>query len=146
MAGADADTLQSLIEKSLVRHSSGRYWMLETIREYAAERLADSDERERLEQAHAEWCLETVDGHDFEESVRRAWSEFHNVRKATAWAAQNGGDLALRLALELPKALSVRGSLDEARVCIERALDTAETSPAELRAEALHEAAGIALR
>ena len=36
---ADLDTLQSLVEKSLVRFTDGRYWLLETIREYAGERL-----------------------------------------------------------------------------------------------------------
>ena len=35
-ASADLDTLQSLVEKSLLRFSGERYWMLETIREYAA--------------------------------------------------------------------------------------------------------------
>ena len=39
VADADLDTLQSLVEKSLVRFTDGRYWMLETIREYASERL-----------------------------------------------------------------------------------------------------------
>src|SRR5581483_5823665 len=44
VADADLDTLQSLVEKSLVRHTNGRFWMLETIREYALERLAASGE------------------------------------------------------------------------------------------------------
>jgi predicted ATPase len=44
VAGADLDTLQSLVDKSLLRHSEERYWMLETIREYAAERLEASAE------------------------------------------------------------------------------------------------------
>ena len=35
---ADLDTLQSLVEKSLLRHTDGRFWMLETIREFAGER------------------------------------------------------------------------------------------------------------
>ena len=42
VADAELDTLQSLVEKSLVRFTNERYWMLETIREYAAERLAVS--------------------------------------------------------------------------------------------------------
>ncbi len=44
---ADVDTLQSLVEKSLLRWSGERYSMLETIREFAAEQL-DPDEREEL--------------------------------------------------------------------------------------------------
>jgi len=42
VAGADLDTLQSLVDKSLVRRTAGRYWMLETIREFAAEALEAS--------------------------------------------------------------------------------------------------------
>ena len=45
VAEADLDTLQSLVDKSLVRHTSERFWMLETIREYARERLTQSGER-----------------------------------------------------------------------------------------------------
>jgi predicted ATPase len=40
---ADVDTLQSLVEKSLLRVSNERYWLLETIREFAAEQLDDHD-------------------------------------------------------------------------------------------------------
>ena len=43
---ADLDTLQSLVDKSLLRFTNERYWMLETIREYAADRLRESDEKE----------------------------------------------------------------------------------------------------
>jgi len=39
VAGADPDTLQSLVEKSLLRRTGDRFWMLETIREFALERL-----------------------------------------------------------------------------------------------------------
>ena len=46
---AGLDTLQSLVDKSLVRMREGdRFWMLETIREYAAERLEESGEADRL--------------------------------------------------------------------------------------------------
>ncbi len=60
ICGADPDTLQSLVDKSLVRrrdHAAGepRFWMLETIREYAAERLASSGLNEELGRAHAGW-------------------------------------------------------------------------------------------
>ncbi len=48
VAAADVDALQSLVDKSLLRPSEERYWMLETIREYAAERLAGRDEEDRL--------------------------------------------------------------------------------------------------
>ena len=46
VAEADLDMLQSLVDKSLVRHAGERYWMLETIREYAGERLRASGDLE----------------------------------------------------------------------------------------------------
>ena len=42
VADADLDALQSLVEKSLLRHTNERFWMLETIREFALERLVES--------------------------------------------------------------------------------------------------------
>ncbi len=54
---ADIDTLQSLVEKSLVRFTGGRYWMLETIREYASERLAGADDGIESERRHSEFFI-----------------------------------------------------------------------------------------
>ena len=42
---ADLDLLQSLVDKSLLRHTGGRFWMLETIREFARERLQQLADR-----------------------------------------------------------------------------------------------------
>ena len=39
ICGADVDAIASLVDKSLLRRTGDRYWMLETIREFAAERL-----------------------------------------------------------------------------------------------------------
>jgi len=52
IAGADVDALQSLVEKSLLRFTDERYWMLETIRHYAGERLRESGEAEVIELRH----------------------------------------------------------------------------------------------
>jgi predicted ATPase len=63
---AELDTLQSLVEKSLLRFSDERYWMLETIREYAAERLEDASLTDRLAERHAGWyarLLERAEPH-----------------------------------------------------------------------------------
>jgi non-specific serine/threonine protein kinase len=55
---ADIDTLQSLVDKSLVRlRESDRFWMLETIREYATEQLDASPEAGELRHRHAEHFL-----------------------------------------------------------------------------------------
>ncbi len=49
---ADLDTLQSLVEKSLLRYTAERYWMLETIRGLALEKLAESDADEEVGARH----------------------------------------------------------------------------------------------
>ena len=58
--GADPDTIQSLLDKSLLRRSEDdapRYWMLETIRELAAERLVSEGEDAAVRRTHAEHYL-----------------------------------------------------------------------------------------
>ncbi len=50
---ADLDTLQSLVDKSLLRHSGERFWMLQTIREYARELLEEHDESNVVRRQHA---------------------------------------------------------------------------------------------
>lgn len=63
VAGADLDLLESLLDKSLVRHRPGesgpdRYWLLETIREYAAARLEESGEGDVLRQRHRDYFVQ----------------------------------------------------------------------------------------
>jgi predicted ATPase/class 3 adenylate cyclase len=59
---ADLDTLQSLVEKSLLRftpsESGGRYWMLETVREYAAERSRSSGTERTVRDRHTDYFVE----------------------------------------------------------------------------------------
>ena len=57
VADAGLDTLQSLVEKSLLRFSNERYWMLETIREYARQQLAEAGEVEAYAGRHADYFL-----------------------------------------------------------------------------------------
>jgi tetratricopeptide (TPR) repeat protein len=57
IADADVDTLQSLVDKSLVRRSGGRFWMLETIAELARERFQTSVDADEIGRRHAEWFL-----------------------------------------------------------------------------------------
>jgi predicted ATPase len=58
VCGADPDTLQSLLDKSLVDRRDAdisRFWMLETIREFAAELLSASGNLDQVREAHAAW-------------------------------------------------------------------------------------------
>jgi predicted ATPase len=57
VAGADIDILQSLIEKSLLRFTNKRYWMLETIRDFALQELTRCDEADDVGERHTEFFL-----------------------------------------------------------------------------------------
>jgi predicted ATPase len=98
---ADEDTLQSLLDKSLLRRRDGptgesRYWMLETIRQFATERLNDRDERDALARRHAEWHAELAER--LQEPMRdgdpdataRLTAEIDNIRGALDWLARQG--------------------------------------------------------
>jgi len=92
VADADLDTLQSLVEKSLLRFTNERYWMLETIREYAAERLEESGQMEALRRRHAEFVLELAVSANLgadaggEQRHDLIIPEQDNVRAALSWA------------------------------------------------------------
>jgi len=101
---ADLDTLQSLVEKSLLRFTDERYWMLETIREYALDRLATDGYLPDLAALHARWVaalaeLSEPDWYGSESSrwVARLESELANVRAAVAWGLSHDRELALMI-------------------------------------------------
>ena len=90
---ADLDTLQSLVEKSLLRFSDERYWMLETIREYAVERLDQMGKMDDVERLHTAWVLSLL-GEDTptlaEEWVAVLRPEAANVRVTLDRALRRG--------------------------------------------------------
>ena len=118
---ADLDTLQSLVEKSLVRFSNERYWMLETIKEYALEELTTTDELADLRQRHAGWLIETMGeawtpwyGRTTPEWLARADREHANVREALTHLVDAGPaeDLA-RLVVVMRNFWFLKGGLVE---------------------------------
>jgi predicted ATPase/class 3 adenylate cyclase len=119
---ADVDTLQSLVEKSLLRWSGERYAMLETIREFAAEQLGP-DEREELLRRLTAHVVELADAgtaalHTADESAvsARLAPDYANVRVAVthALAAGEAEDVAFVLGGLYPFLIS-HGQLTEAR-------------------------------
>jgi tetratricopeptide (TPR) repeat protein len=148
---ADLDTLESLVDKSLVRIREGdRFWMLETIREYAAERLESSGEADELRRRHAEHYLVLARKLEPHASVSKDWldrleTEHDNVRAALDRLPTQGDT---QLALELSEAVwrfwKTRGHQPEARRRFAGLLAADETRTA-ARAHALNAAAGMAV-
>jgi len=83
VADADIDTLQSLVDKSLVLHSGERFWMLQTIREFASERLEGSGEAHQMRRRHADLFLNLA------RVVRRAVGENRSPRSYDILQAEN---------------------------------------------------------
>jgi len=85
ISGADVDAIASLVDKSLVRHSGERYWMLQTIREYAGELLEESGDADAVRNRHAGHYLalaELAYAERYEQSQRRLEPENDNLRAA----------------------------------------------------------------
>ncbi|HET9675444.1 MAG TPA: adenylate/guanylate cyclase domain-containing protein [Gaiellaceae bacterium] len=151
---ADLDTLDALVDKSLVRERDGRFSFLETIREYAHERLEQSDEHEQRAAAHAAYFLELfeharphVEGGPLQaEWIGRLTHENDNLRAALTWCERAGAvEELLRLATAAWWFWWARGALDEARVWMDRAL-AQSVEPTALRADALEGATFLAYR
>jgi predicted ATPase/class 3 adenylate cyclase len=152
VAEADLDTLQSLIDKSLLRLTGERFWMLETIREYAAERLqesGDADEPRRRHSRHflalAEEAYPNLRGGSHERDwLERLDSEHDNFRAVLDRLEASGdGQPALQLAGALYPFWYLRGHAAEGARRLRRLLAVDER-PTPARARALNGAAVVA--
>jgi predicted ATPase/class 3 adenylate cyclase len=109
VGGVDLDVLQSLTDKSLVRRwGSGRFGMLETIHEYAAERLTEAGEDGEVRRRHAEHFLAVAQSAKLSSddegpgSPETARQEQANLRGALQWAVDNReNEVGVRLAVAL---------------------------------------------
>ncbi len=142
--------LERLVDKSLVvaPHSRGlerRYRLLEPIRQFALEQLANDDEPGAVRDRHLGWFLavaqkaeETLEGPDGV-PLDELEKDQDNLRQALSWALASGnGPAALEMAVALPKFWRVRGSLQEACSWIERSLEEGRAADPLLRLRALH--------
>jgi predicted ATPase len=153
VVAADLDTLQSLVAKSLLRFSGARYWMLETIRQYAAERLAERGaEDDELRRRHGVYFTTWAERGESElmrdvAGLDRLESDHDNVRQALEWALRaSEPELAMRALFGLWRFWFLRGYLDEGRRWIDRVLaSNAEVDPV-VRARALVGAGELAMR
>jgi predicted ATPase/class 3 adenylate cyclase len=148
--------VERLCEHSLLRQEEGlegepRFHMLETVREYASERLTTSEDEETVRNAHTVFFL------DLAETARPNmsgpqeghWSavleaEHDNMRAALARTIDDSPELASRLVTALTPFWCNRGYLAEARDWAERALAGSGTVPSLMRAQLLDSVALIA--
>ena len=150
VAEAELDDLQSLVDKSLVRRTGERFWMLETIREFALERLEESGAAGAVRGRLASWVLAFArEARPQLAAARQAeWldrvdAERDNVRAALEWALESdAGDLAVEVAAGLGRFWWVRGAA-EGLAWLERGLQGSDLRP-EVRAMGLEAAGGTA--
>jgi predicted ATPase/class 3 adenylate cyclase len=123
------DGLTALVDQSLVRPAmqasphEPRFEMLQLIREYGAERLAESEEAATIGRRHAEWVLALTEAAapSLEGATDFAWfdrlaREHDNVRAALRWLIDHGErELGLRLASATWRFWQQRGYIAEGR-------------------------------
>jgi predicted ATPase/class 3 adenylate cyclase len=138
---ANLDALQSLVDKSLLRHTEGRFWMLETIREYAHELLEGNDEADAVRRRHADHYLalgELAYSERFDRGltwVRRLGTEHDNLRAALDHLENRDPRRALQLAGALGWFWLARSHFTEGSRRLEDALaPPAEDGPRTARA------------
>ena len=125
----ELDTLQSLIDKSLVRQDEhGRLFLLETTREYALEQFAVSGEQDELRARHARWyfalgATASGAGPDREAAAERLRRDTANLVLALSWALDHDVPAALPLADSLFLPWLGAGRLRELIRWYERALE-----------------------
>jgi len=140
-AEGDLDVLaavESLLEKSLLRQEEGsedepRFVMLETIHEYAREKLEDSGEAVQTRRLHAEYFLALAEeaepefvGPDQIAWMDRIEAEHDNMRAALSWCMERREEWALRLAGALEVFWIARCHFSEGRRWSEEALTKVE--------------------
>ena len=146
--GPFLERLEALVDQNLVRRmdpSPGdppgvpRFAMLETIREYGLERLAEAGEEPDTRRAHAAFMLAFVEiaGQGLWGPAHRGWLErlqtdLGNLRAALDWAATQGAaeaETGLRLAEQLWLFWQTRGLVSEGRIRLATALAQGDTPP-----------------
>jgi predicted ATPase/class 3 adenylate cyclase len=151
------DVLSSLVDRSLVEASvkggHSRYRLLETVRQYAYDKLVGNGEEQAAHAAHADYFLglteagdQGVRGPEQAEWVQRLKADHDNVRSAIAWAIETGeSDLALRLVAAMSWYWLIDGYWQGPLQLFRRVYEEGVDADPLLRARAVYKAGGIAL-
>jgi predicted ATPase/class 3 adenylate cyclase len=153
------DGITALVDKSLIRvrqdpRGEARYSMLESIHEYAREKLEESGQAQAVRHRHAEYFIALAEhgkrmltGEETpisDEPVERARDELPNLRAALAWALDTGEfHLALRLVASAWWVWTMSGRQTEGRALFVRALDATTHLETTDRAKAMHGLAAV---
>lgn len=147
------DLLTRLVEKSLVivqqqETTPTRYTLLESIREYALEKLRQADNEMDARRRHRDWFLQRADqiAAGMSGPQQTLWlaemdAEYENFQAAIEWSRQTAGEapLGLRLACHLRHIWDRHGDLQEGSRCLQQLLAHPENStPTPARAMALN--------
>ena len=153
VAGASLPILAALVDKSLVRRSSaGHYDIHVLLRQFAHEKLLESEDVEQTRDRHLAYFLALVEAAEpnLTSSEQKAWFdrleyEHDNLRVALKRALENGqAELAARFGVALWRFWSLRGYLNEGRQLLEAVLARRDTLPAMVRATVLRAAGALA--
>jgi len=154
------DVLYGLLDKHLLTQDGGgrggperRLRMLDTVPEYAAERLAESGEEEAIRERHALFFRDLAEASfpQMYSPARTAWIEslkadHGNLLAALAWCLDGQGsrETGMRLAGALGRYWYFIGNLNEGRYWLSRSLAAAPRAPRASRARALYSAGKLA--
>ena len=153
ISGGEVDTIASLIDKSLLRRTDDRYWMLETIREFATVRLDELSDADALRDRHASWYAALGERARPELRARqgREWldrlaAEHANLRAALdRRLSQGDAEGALRLSGAIWLYWQTRGHWTEGRRYLAEAVARGRDVEPELLIDPLWGAAILAL-
>jgi predicted ATPase/DNA-binding NarL/FixJ family response regulator len=153
------DVLAGLVDKSLIlaeeRVGEVRYRFLETLREYATEKLHEAGEEATLRERHCDWFVALAERAEPELSGphQEAWldrldHDRENLRAARRWAEARGdAETVVRLGAALWQFWWARADAAEAREWVDATLPLARSAaPVPARARALHGAGALAMR
>ncbi len=153
--------IAALLDKSLLRQEEGsdgepRVTMLETIREYALERMAERGEADAIRQQHATYFLKFAEEYDpwprIHAPPQELWldrleAEHENLRAASGWfAEQDEAEHGVRLAGALVGFWTDRFHWDEGRAWLEAALARSGNVSVVARAKAVLGTSWLAFR
>jgi predicted ATPase/class 3 adenylate cyclase len=157
VCSAELDGLQSLVDRSLLRHGEdGRFFMLATIKEFALEKLRDLSDASSLRRRHDDYFLGVAEELDARErlsgmrdlsgeSLNRFERELPSLRAALAGLLEGSRhEGVLRLGAALWRFWLNRAQYHDAADWLEKAPIDDATLPLDVRAAALGAAGGIA--